>query len=65
MASVNGSYITPIDIELETPIVQANCATAKGHVNFKRLVKQFRPGINRFEVEASAARSEIILDMEM
>ncbi len=65
VASVNGVDITPIDVELETPIVQADCATADGKVGFKPLVKQFRPAINRFEVETSGARSEVILDMKM
>ncbi|MFQ5754725.1 MAG: hypothetical protein ACE5H7_01395 [Acidiferrobacterales bacterium] len=65
VSSVNGSEIAPIDIALETPMVQASCATAEGNADFKALVKQFRPGINRFEVEASGARREIILDMEM
>ncbi|GMQ90011.1 MAG: hypothetical protein BMS9Abin10_0353 [Gammaproteobacteria bacterium] len=65
VASVNGVDIAPIDVELEAPIVQANCATADGKIGFKPLAKQFRPGINRFEVEASGARSEVILDMEM
>ncbi len=40
------------------------CTSAEGRIQIGRLAEYFVRGINRFEIEAGTARTEIILDVE-
>jgi hypothetical protein len=68
VVTVNGKLIDdPIDIDL-TKVVredQMGCVTARGELKFKKLVKQFQLGINRFEVESNSETAEIVFQAEM
>ena len=66
--TVNGDFIKkPIDIEL-TKVVREDergCVTATGKLKFKKVLKQFQLGINRFEVESNGETAEIVFQSEI
>jgi hypothetical protein len=42
-----------------------DCQTARAMVNLKKLAKQFRKGINRFEIDVDGTRAEVVLEVEL
>jgi hypothetical protein len=64
--SVNDNSIDPIDIKVLTLTSEGDdCQVASAELTFKKLIKEFQLGINRFIVESSGDRSEIIFQAEM
>ncbi len=64
VVSVNGGAVPPIPLVLGPRERAGDCLVARGSVKIKALGKHFRPGINRFEVEAGEARTEVLLRIE-
>ena len=65
VVTVNGQDIEPVRVKLNDVLSEGGgCTSAEGRVKIGRLREYFVRGINRFEIEAGTARTEIILDVE-
>ena len=62
---VNDQSIGPVRVKLTDVLSEGGgCTSAEGRIQIGRLAEHFVRGINRFEIEAGTARTEIILDVE-
>ena len=65
VVTVNGQEINPLSLSLQESYQEGESSVVKGTIDLEKLGKHLRKGINRFEVEVSGKRAEIILDVEL
>lgn len=65
IVSLNGAAITPVPLEDVQISTNGTCAEATANIRIKNLSKQFRQGINRFEIESGSVKAEVVLDVEV
>lgn len=65
VVTVNGQGIPPLELVLGEKESEGGCDVVRGTINLKKLTKHFRKGINRFEIEASGVRAEVVIDVEL
>jgi len=65
VVTVNEAPIPPLPVALAPATPSGDCTSARGTVDLKALGQHFTRGINRFEIEASGQRTEIVLDIEL
>lgn len=64
VVAVNGGAVPPLPVILGPRRATGDCLEAVGSIKLKALEKHFRPGINRFEVEAGGSTTEVLLRLE-
>ncbi len=65
VVTVNDQDIEPVRVKLTDVLSEGGgCTSAEGRIQIGRLAEHFVRGINRFEIEAGTARTEIVLDVE-
>ena len=65
VVTVNGQDIDPLPLSLQESYQEGESTVVKGTIDLEKLGTHLRKGINRFEVEVSGKRAEIILDVEL
>ncbi len=65
IVTVNDQQIDAVPLEDISVETDAKCSKARGMIDLKALSKHFQKGINRFEIETSGLRTEVILDVEV
>ncbi len=66
VVTVNGGPVKgAIELQVMKSVRKSDCTTAEAQLTFKKLLKQFQPGINRFDIESNGQTAEIILQAEV
>jgi hypothetical protein len=65
VVSVGDEPIPRLPLVIGEATTGDGCETARATVDLAKLGKHLRKGINRFEIEASGARAEVVLDIEL
>lgn len=65
IVTLNDLTIEAVELEPVRSARREDCWTVETQTRLKPLMKQFSPGINRFEVESNGERAEVIFQVEI
>jgi len=65
VVTVNDKEISPIPVTFATPVLVDGCHSTEASIELKPLAETFVKGINRFQIRAGEATTEVVLEIEL